>query len=121
MKPEHERYISEHMGRKTSEEISRDLNLKERKVRKFLEKQKGKESQNKPHHEAVPTDKRLTLISIILIICLGICAYGNSIKGDFLFDDESLVTDNRHITSWSYLPDVFKEDLGIYDLLSKVK
>lgn len=110
MKPEHEQYILEHMDKKPAEEIAKDLGLKERKVRKFLERQK--DNKTKPDQTAIPVNKRFIFVSIALIVIFGFCAFGNSIKGDFLFDDETLVTENRFIRDWGYLPDVFKEDLG---------
>ncbi len=39
MKPEYKKYILDHVNKKSIQQISQDLNLKERKIRKFLEGQ----------------------------------------------------------------------------------
>lgn len=56
--------------------------------------------------------RRFVYLSVALIILFGFCAYGNSMKGQFLFDDDTLVTENIYLTNWSYFPDVFKKDIG---------
>jgi tetratricopeptide (TPR) repeat protein len=38
--------------------------------------------------------------------------YGNSLRGEFIWDDFGYVRDNAHIKNWSYLPDVFLESVG---------
>ena len=38
MEPKEKRYIIDNIGKKSPSEIARDLGLKERKIKKFLEK-----------------------------------------------------------------------------------
>ncbi|MFH1867700.1 MAG: hypothetical protein ABH843_01895, partial [Candidatus Omnitrophota bacterium] len=55
-----------------------------------------------------------TFISLILIVILGIAAYANSINGEFVWDDESIVEKNVYITSVSHIPDIFAKDISGY-------
>ncbi|MBN1869168.1 MAG: tetratricopeptide repeat protein [Candidatus Omnitrophica bacterium] len=112
MEPEQKKYVLENADKKSVKEMAEVLHLKEKNIRKFLSKQEHKEAGKKRPFDNPPLDRRSIYLSVILIIVLGFCAYGNSVKGQFLFDDETLVTDNVYITNWSYLPDVFKRDIG---------
>jgi len=56
--------------------------------------------------------KKNIIISLILIIILGFAAYGNSLGGKFIWDDEVLVKDNLYIRSYANLPKIFSEDIG---------
>lgn len=109
----HKKYILEHINTKSIKEIAGELKLKERKIRKFLEKEKEKQKPTKsPSTQEAPPNKQLTALSIILIILFGLCAYGNSMKGQFIYDDETLIMDNVYIRSWSYVSNIFQEDIG---------
>ncbi len=110
MKPEDKKYILENINKKSIKEISQELNIKERKIRKFLEKEKraGKE---KPEVRA-PIKKKTILVSVALIIILGFAVYANSFNGKFSWDDEALVKDNMYIRSWSKIKNIFTENIG---------
>ena len=114
MKPEHKRYILENINKKPVKKIAQELNLKERNIRKFLEKEeKEKKEQIDLRKETkTPLKKRTIFISIILIIILGFAVYGNSLNGEFLWDDEFLVEDNAYIKSWSHISKLFTENIG---------
>ena len=56
--------------------------------------------------------KKSTLISIALIVVLGFAVYANSLKGQFLWDDEFLVVKNTYVKSWSNIARVFREDIA---------
>ncbi len=56
--------------------------------------------------------KKPVLLSVILIIALGFAVYANSLNNEFFWDDEALVTGNKYIKSWSYLPQIFTNTLG---------
>ena len=103
MKPEHEKYILENVARKPPGAIAKDLGLKERKVKRFLERQKEREGQecrgDRPVAPASSIGKRKVFLSVILIALLGFAVYANSIGGAFIWDDSHLVEDNL------YLPD----------------
>lgn len=110
MKPEHKRYILENINKKPIKKIAQDLNIKERKIRKFLEKQKVAEG--KQPAATNPTEKKTILISIALIIILGFSVYANSLDAKFSWDDEALVKNNIYIRNWSRLPNIFTENIG---------
>jgi len=57
--------------------------------------------------------KKLTvLIHLATIIILGFAVYGNSLTGQFIYDDMILVKENQIITQPAYLPDIFSQDIG---------
>ncbi|MFC1624164.1 tetratricopeptide repeat protein [Candidatus Omnitrophota bacterium] len=103
MRQEHKVYILENIGKKSIKEIARELNLKERKIKRFLEEQKKKQKETRPARETRPPsfNKKTFFISIILIIILGVSIYANSLDGKFLWDDDILVRDNLYIRDWS--------------------
>ena len=130
MKPEHEQYILKNIGRKPAEAIAKDLGLKERKIKRFLEKQK--EKQMDPEKRGVlsangetspnlikfggryaPSSigKRKIFLSILLIIILGFAVYGNTLNGEFVWDDEYIIENNIYLTDWSYIPKIFTENI----------
>lgn len=49
-------------------------------------------------------------LAVFLIILLGLIAYSNSLRNEFVWDDVSSVQFNKHITSPSYIPEIFKSD-----------
>ncbi|MBN3038085.1 MAG: tetratricopeptide repeat protein [Candidatus Omnitrophica bacterium] len=55
---------------------------------------------------------RATVFSIILIVALGFVVYGNSLKGEFVWDDEHLIEKNVYIRSFSHLGDIFSKDIS---------
>lgn len=52
------------------------------------------------------------VISLVLIVVLGFFVYFNSLKGEFVWDDEYLVRDNPRITSFSNFTKIFRENIG---------
>ena len=52
-------------------------------------------------------NKTLVIISIIIIIAAGLFAYSNSLSGEFVWDDDYLIADNKYIKNWCYLKDIF--------------
>lgn len=113
MKPEHEQYILNHIGRKSVETIAKELGLKERKVKRFLERQGAKEAATAPSVETKPVLSRgKVFLSVILIALLGFAVYANSINGKFIWDDSHHVEDNAYIRDWSNLPKFFTESMA---------
>ncbi len=104
-------YILKNIKVKPVGEIARDLNLRERKVRKFL-----KTLKEAPARSSRPVSKPLAarpfVMVILLIAVLGFLAYGNSLQGQFLLDDSYLVTGNVHVKDWSHVGKIFTEDIG---------
>ncbi len=113
MKPEHKKYILENINEKAIKEIAQTLGLKERKVRKFLARQREKrghiDSQRKPESQV---KKGTLLISIVLVIVAGFAVYSNSLNGEFIWDDRNLVRDNMYIRSWSNISKIFTKSIG---------
>jgi len=56
--------------------------------------------------------KKFLIFSLILITCIGFGVYANSLNGDFLWDDESLVQFNPYVKSWSNVGRIFTSRLG---------
>lgn len=114
MKPEHKKYIIENIHKKSLKTISRDLGIKERKIKKFLEKE-GRERENlKFNKEREKQPKRgrgAALIFIILIIALGFTVYFNSLGGEYIYDDGDLIKNNLYIKSWSNISKIFTRDI----------
>jgi len=113
MKPEQKKYILDNVNQKSIKDISRELNLKERKIRKFLEEQKTENAQKDSQKETIPPHRKKTiLLSVILIIVLGFTVYNNSLNNVFFWDDRILIEENEYITSWSYILRIFTKDIG---------
>ena len=55
---------------------------------------------------------KFTLISIALIVILGFAVYANSLSGEFIWDDNTLVKNNLYIRSWTNIAKIFTEDVG---------
>ncbi len=76
MKPEDKRYILENIGRKSVKRIAGELQIKERKVRKYIEKERLGEGRGRrpglsAEEESRPTEKKIILVSAALILLLG--------------------------------------------------
>lgn len=52
------------------------------------------------------------LLFIILLAMVGIFIYSGSLEGDFIWDDDVFVKQNRYIEHWSYLPKIFSGPVG---------
>ena len=76
-----------------------------------MEKVKNKRINSKKETGG-PFQKRDIFISLALIIILGFAVYANSIKGEFIWDDEFLVQDNVYIRNWSHISKLFTENIG---------
>ena len=115
MKPEDKRYILENINKKSTKEIARRLNIKERKVRKFLKKENRKARTKSRETKAeikTPPKKGTILISVALIIVLGVAVYGNSLKGELIWDDEYLIKSNLYLRDSSYLAKLLTRPIG---------
>jgi len=118
MNPEHKKYILDNIHKKSINKIAQELGLKERKIRRFLEKQKQKKKPLESKEEIRPHIKKTTLlVSILLIIILGFFVYSNSLNGEFIWDDEILIVDNVYIKDSHSIPGLFTKDItyGTFD------
>jgi tetratricopeptide (TPR) repeat protein len=112
MKPEDKKYILENIDKKKPEEIARELSIKERKVKRFLEKYRSKIKAKAPQR-VIPTFKnKAVLFSMLLIIAAGFLAYSNSFQIDFIWDDEHLVVNNEYIKDSVHLTKFFTSNIG---------
>jgi tetratricopeptide (TPR) repeat protein len=48
-----------------------------------------------------------SMLSVLMIVLAGVLVYGNSLRGELLWDDINLVQTNPFIKDWSYLPQIF--------------
>jgi len=58
-----------------------------------------------------PLSNKPTIFYVILITLLGFAIYANSLSNDFIWDDGALIEENRYVKSWSYLPQIFTQDI----------
>ncbi len=56
--------------------------------------------------------RRGPYLQVILIITLGFIVYCNSLNGQFIWDDEFLIKDNRYIKSLFFIKDIFTHHIG---------
>lgn len=111
MKREYIDYILKNIDTKGVKEISSALNIKERKIKRFLaENNKDVNANAQTKNRSNPQLK--TIIHIILIALCIIAAYSNALDGGFIWDDEYLVQSNAYIKDWSNIEKVFTEDFG---------
>jgi len=110
MNLEHKKYILENQGKKSIKEIASDLRVKERAVRRLLEKEAL--SAEEVHKNVGGGRSRFdNFIPILLIILLGFIVYSNSLGGKFILDDDYLVKGNKYITNIRYLPRIFAREI----------
>jgi len=120
MKKDQRDYILVHMGKKSSQQISKTLRMKERTVVRFIESHKNKlrEVQEKEEQEE-RSRKKLSWPLLILVALIGFGVYYNSLPGEFIWDDNILVRNNVEIRSWSNLKKVIFGNLGGENLYYK--
>lgn len=56
--------------------------------------------------------KHLTALFLSLIVIFGFMAYGNSLSGKFIWDDDILVKNNVYIRSWADIGNIFANDIS---------
>ncbi|MFH1867419.1 MAG: tetratricopeptide repeat protein [Candidatus Omnitrophota bacterium] len=98
MKERDERYVLENRDKKSVREISQELNIPEKRIRKLLKKVREKKEIGTPSdHKPALTKRRLIFVPLLLIIILGCLVYMNSLKGEFVWDDGSLIVKNAYV------------------------
>jgi tetratricopeptide (TPR) repeat protein len=58
-------------------------------------------------------EKVLIVTHLLLIALLSLIVYGNSLSDKFTWDDNAFIKNNQYIKSWSYIPKLFTENLGL--------
>ena len=114
MKPEHKKYILENIKKKSISQIAQELNLKDRKIKKFLEKEKERKNETQLFLKAQPeaVKKWVAITTLALIAIIGFSLYYNSLDGEFIWDDRHLIQDNIFIKDWQHVGDIFTKDMG---------
>ena len=97
------KYILANLDKKSAKELSLELGLKERKIKKIIERlRSNKKCLAEPlPQDPVPVKMRTVFLSALLIIVLGFAVYANSVNGQFIWDDYHLVKENAYIAKWS--------------------
>ncbi len=126
MKAEHRQYILENAGKKSPQQIAKELGLREKVVKKLLENERRRPAVQggpAPSLKAAaspaaagapsgqPLEKFPTAVLLAALGALGFLIYSSALGGAFLFDDAALVRDNPFIKSFSQLPKLFTENI----------
>ena len=116
MKPEHKKYILDHMDKLSVKRMSQALNIKAKTIWEFLEHHKKNDARPDPdvlpQNTEIPAKKKSSFPPFILIIILGFAVYGNSLSGTFIWDDNLLVKNNEDIRNWSNISKILTKDFG---------
>ncbi|MBN1794263.1 MAG: tetratricopeptide repeat protein [Candidatus Omnitrophica bacterium] len=132
MKPENKNYILENIKTKSVEQISQELGIREKDIRRFIQKERARKKQQGPTLEAARATERvdvkkaekdkktgglkelsnntattITVLAICLIIVAGFATYCTMLNGEFLWDDIGLVKNNFYIQNWSNIAPIF--------------
>lgn len=113
MKKEHHEYIQENAGKKSSRQIAKELGIKERQVKRLLEKKPQSAPPARPEKKAgadvMPPAPKAAIVALLLLLVFGV--YANALKGPFLLDDRSLIRDNTLVQTVGTVPVLFKKDI----------
>lgn len=112
MNPENKKYILENTDKKPIKEIASFLHMKERVIKRFLEKERGLE---KPKGLKTVTAAKFkdtktnyfNILAVALLIIIGSAAYSNTFHSSFQFDDEWNIANNPDIRNLSDLRAIF--------------
>ena len=104
-------FIRENAGKKKPEEIARTLGLKERHVRREIERQKEKQKFAAPKQE--PCDFSLPKISRLLLIfslfaIFSVAIYSNTFQASFHFDDIRHIRNSQALHDPSNIPAIWR-------------
>jgi len=110
MDPQKKKYIFENASTKSVVEIARDLDLREKKVKRFLERERSAGRTGVPA-VSFAMSRRTTAFCLFALFCLGFFAYGAVVKGDFIWDDPNLVGNNVAIKDISRAGRIFTQDV----------
>jgi len=98
--PSHKKYILENLARKSPAEIARDLGLKERAVKRFLERERPsgrKPAASAPSGPASAPDIGRTIGFLALLLASGFLVYSNTLSSSFHYDDQFMILENPAI------------------------
>lgn len=113
MTPEHKKYILENRNNKSVKEIAGILNLKEKAVRRLLEREKVEEKISVV--EARPAGrKKQKIILCLVLIALTFLFYSGSFKNDFVWDDKYFIVDDLSVHTFTDWQKVFYQNQGYF-------
>ncbi|NQT22131.1 MAG: tetratricopeptide repeat protein [Candidatus Omnitrophica bacterium] len=119
MKPEHKKYILENINKYSVKLIAKKLNIKYKKLKKEIKNLniKPTESNKIAISPYLPTsinrkNRKIVSLLVLIIVVFTMLSYVNSLKNDFIWDDEYLILLNPQIKSFSHIKDVFKTYVG---------
>ena len=59
------------------------------------------------------SNRRAIALAVLLISVISVLAYATSLRNGFICDDKPGILENKHITSWEYVPGYFTK--GLWD------
>src|SRR4030043_52856 len=98
MKSEHKKYIEANIGKKPIGQIAKELGLKERKIRKYLESIKVEKPEAGPVEVSTPAGpvrRGGKYIFILLLIIMVTASYANIVTGGVVWDDQTIGVRNE--------------------------
>jgi tetratricopeptide (TPR) repeat protein len=119
MKEQEKKYILENINKKSIKDLGKQLGLKERTIKRFLERQSaGKPPQGQPQSQnsfsPQPLALKYSLCIILALLVLGYIIYSHTFLYPFQFDDTLSITENpgiRHLYNlqaiWGFYPTRF--------------
>ena len=107
------RFIRENAEKKKPEEIARILDLKERHVKKEIERQKVKQKLSVPKQEVysfvLPKFKNLLIVFSLFAVLAG-ATYSNTLQASFHFDDNHYIRENLAFRNLANFPAIWLWD-----------
>ncbi len=69
---------------------------------------KVRKKSSRPSPAPEPPSRRFIASCVVLIVALGLFAYANSLRGQFVWDDESLIVNNSQVRGVRHVSDIGK-------------
>ena len=113
MNPEHRKYILENRSKKSVKEIAGALHLKERVVKRLLEREKVVERVGAVEEKAGP-GKNNKIILCMILVALTFLFYSGSFKNDFVWDDKYFIVDDLSVHTFADWQKVFYQNQGYF-------
>lgn len=111
MHPDQESYIRAHHRGKSDRQLAKHLGVPRSEVKKLLDKIKSETGQPANLRASSASGLKIWALACLLVIT-GCALYFNSLKNDFIWDDEFLILHNPFLQSFSHIKDFFTHNLG---------
>lgn len=123
---EQKKYILENINKKSVKEISNDLHLKERVIKRFLEKERvpngagGREVVQKMAYESAKTSvawepgRFIGILLLTLAVTAVILSYSNSLRGEFVLDDHPMIDRYDLVKNIKNIPKTFISSTSVF-------